>query len=1437
MTSIIPALADPSNAYNDQHVYVLSSLAEVKSIVLITDIDSPDSLILPLFSSSFDVVSGSTKSATGEELAKNVEYDMTRLLVPIIDEASVLAPDVIDVIMAQFLRVDPRVIDQPISGKNKKHGPTVDTKQDTLLLKEYPPAYNMAKAICTACPEKMTSYVSQYFNNVIIDASGTSGANGLSKHSGHRRVNLDDSDDEGENIKELSKAHRLIREIWRACPDVLQNVIPQLEAEFSAESVSLRLLATQTIGDVAAGIGVAGPPPPESMDPAAYPPAKLTNRFELSPQPNVLLTPLSPKPFPQVHSSAYESFLTRKQDKSASVRAAWVTGVGRILLTSAGGVGLSSREEQTLADGLKRMLGDADEKVRIAAVEVIGTFGFSDVVKKLGAYGGISTPGSILAVLTDRAKDRKHPVREQAMKVLGRIWGVAAGEIEENNEQVVSILKEVPSRLLETFYTNNLEIQALLDHITFELLLPLNYPPIKSKSSKSGSSQSKKQKDSGEGDSEIDADAIRARRILTLARGLSERAEKVFFAFPARQTSMKTFMDYYLSACEDYNGGVMDQDEQAIKTKLNRVVDHLSKLLPDPSRVSTDLMRFAKMHDRRSYQLIRFSMAAVSDYRTVTKAIRELSKRIQGNTSAPASLLESLTPLLYRSSSLILNRSHIPTIMDLARSDQSGLGYTAHEMLKETSTQIPEVLEAHVQDMCKDLETHAPDAKRQDDPRLEETLKACSGFAKKLPNKLPTDRKFFIALSNYALYSSSPKAAKHAVSILLATSDKKQMQASELIKKSISDFEYGSEHFLTRLATISQLNLLAPHEADESNDIVPIATNEILLKNRNPKPASGYSWSEDPDVETTAKEWALKILVNRVRGQDRTDDDSEFRSLTEPVYKILNTLISNDGELSKKQDSPPDQKSRLRLLAAKLILKLCYFQPQCERLLTPTHFNSVALVAQDPLLPVRSGFVAQLKKRLASPTSHLSPRWYAVAFILAFEPNANLKDSTLTWLRSRSHHFSQQKKISERGTDQQLVMEPLFARLLSLLAHHPDYPDDSVDESTKVDHLVDFARYILFYLTAVANENNLSLIFHIAQRAKQVQDAISHSDKLSTHLHTLSDLSQATIRLFADIYSQQHKIGGASGNGAASILQTYPGKMRLPSSLFANISSHDEAQRIAEKNFLPEEVDDKLERIVRSFMKPKSHQSSIKKRKLEVESGEKNDTSNNGTGAVKKSSNEKNSLPIRKSSSGTTPSSKKTKRRKMDEDEWEGQDARRNHDGDDAAPSASRRRSGRGSKKVEVSYAEVDSSDDDKQMEQDNSEDDEKNGSESEGEEENSEQDEEEEEESNVGVDDSKKRRKKDSSPQGDDEKEAAPESDHGDEDGDDIMKDTEQSSPAPEPTKRSSRSKKFAPKQTKKQTGRQTSSPVAAKGKRSQNPKPTTPTSTTTRRSTRRAP
>ncbi|KAL9598954.1 MAG: hypothetical protein Q9219_004137 [cf. Caloplaca sp. 3 TL-2023] len=1274
ISQILPALADPSNAYNNQHLYVLSSLAQVKSIVLLADIPSADTLTKNVFSICFDVISGSSKTSPGEESQKTLEYNMTQLLVSLVDEAVNLPPEVVDIIVAQFLRTDPKALSGS-GAKNRKNG-VVDEKQSTLVLKQFPPAYNMAKYICIACPDKMARYFSQYFNDVIVDASRASNQKHPSKGGKRHSDGLEDSDDEHgngpkeEELKDLRKVHGLLRELWRACPAVLQNVIPQLEAELSAENLQLRLLATETLGDIISGIGAAGVPATPALDPAAYPLNALLNPLENMVSLNLLTKPSSPQPFPSTHSQAYSNFLGRRHDKSSLIRAAWTAGIGRILSTSAGGAGLSQQEEDRLVSDLSRMMGDADEKVRIAAVKVVASFSFRDIVFKLGRLGGVTDAGSLLATLADRVRDRKHSVREEAMTTLAQIWGVAVGEISSGNEQITALLGGIPTRILDTYYTNDIEIMVLLDRVFFEQLLPLSYPPVKAKSNRSlhGNSQAGKSSQAvvDRNEDVVDPDKIRTDRILLLAKDLDERAKKVFYAIQSRQMMLSKVMHAYLARCEDYNGGVMDDNEPQIKEHLTRLIKTFATLLPNSQQATSDLWKFAKMHDRRSYQLIRFCMAPDSDYRTVFKALKEFTKRVVdafSSTSASNSLLDTLTPLIYRVSLIVYNKSHVPAIMELSRADDKSLAATAHEVLREISSKTPEVLKAHVQEICRTLQDDAPTAKKPNDVGAVDNLKACASFASKYPKEISRDRKFLQAMSSFALFGSPPEAAKYAVSIVWAATDNKEALVRDLVQKCVRGFDFGGEGFLSRLATLSQLVLLAPNEIGVQNtdDILDISIRQILTQVREPsrKPPDGYGWSSTTDTEALAKCWALKILVNRIRSHPEPET---LPDATIPVYTLLSTLIEQQGELSQAKNTPPSHKSRLRLLAARQYLKLCT-QKSHDALLTPSAFNALATVAQDSEKPVREGFLQRLKKYLNQ--TKLPQRFYTIPFLLAFEPSEALRSDITTWIKSRAAAFANAKSTG-LSSKANIVMESVFARLLSVLSHHPDYANDPED-------LIDFSRYIIFYLQNVATADNLSLIYHIAQRVKQCRDAISsapapddETSEADDRLYHLSDLAQVTIRKYEDMQNWT--------------IQTLPAKVRLPTSIFSEIKSHSEAQRIAEHHYLPEDVEAGVGDLLKVMTKAARSAQHGKKRKSE-----------GGDAEGKDAKKVKATLPLRKAS-GTkekkvAPSkvaAKTPKARKVKETEEQG--------------SGERRRSGR-VREVEKSYAERDSEEDDEELE------------------------------------------------------------------------------------------------------------------------------------------
>lgn len=73
----------------------------------------------------------------------------------------------------------------------------------------------------------------------------------------------------------------------------------------------------------------------------------------------------------------------------------------------------------------------------------------------------------------------------------------------------------------------------------------------------------------------------------------------------------------------------MDGNERPVKEHMARLIDTFAQGLPESSKARESLWKFAKMHDRRSYQLIRFCMAPESDYRTVVKAIVSLALKLR----------------------------------------------------------------------------------------------------------------------------------------------------------------------------------------------------------------------------------------------------------------------------------------------------------------------------------------------------------------------------------------------------------------------------------------------------------------------------------------------------------------------------------------------------------------------------------------------------------------------------------------------------------------------------------------------------------------------------------------------------------------------------------------------------------------------------------------
>lgn len=557
----LKGLQDADNPYYQQYLYLLESLASVKSVVLVSDIPNSEAITLKMFTTFFDLAK--------PDGPKNVEYQMTDILIQLIEECNSLPSEVVDIIVAQFFRANPAAL-QSLAGKRAKpsipdakdkatlatgtKGGKPEDKQMKLVSVLPPPAYNMAKAICNSAVDKMARYICQYFSEVILDASPASRAR---KRHGSMSGDEEGEDAEAtvphepshEDLHELHKAHLLVKELWKACPAVLQNVIPQLEQELLAENADLRILAAETIGEMA-----------------------LIGNFASS-------APVT-----------WKAWVGRANDRSNTVRAKWVEAAIKIIKERTDLMAIQ------LTASVAGKLNDIDDRVRLAACISLGELDYVTITTKLGAelspfntYDSAAASGGstgtakgksanpetdtknwgrkILQNLGERVRDKKFSVRWEGMFCLARMWNMAYPDILSGNEVIAGQLGWIPSKILDTFYINDAEVNVLLDHVLFGVLLPVNFPPIEKTDAKrdatekqaNGRSNGKgKEKDATAAEKEREkeiqeGDKIRVQRLLVLVKGLDPKAKKALFAVPLRQISYAKVMDVFLKSCEDYN--------------------------------------------------------------------------------------------------------------------------------------------------------------------------------------------------------------------------------------------------------------------------------------------------------------------------------------------------------------------------------------------------------------------------------------------------------------------------------------------------------------------------------------------------------------------------------------------------------------------------------------------------------------------------------------------------------------------------------------------------------------------------------------------------------------------------------------------------------------------------------------------------------------------
>ncbi|TFK86665.1 hypothetical protein K466DRAFT_492369 [Polyporus arcularius HHB13444] len=1027
-------LKGADSAYYNEYFHLLESLSTVKSVVLVCDLPNGDELMVDIFRDFFGLVR--------RDLPKKIELFMADILIALIDECQSLPSEVLETIMAQF------------TDKN--------AKMDQ-------PSYRLAVQVCNATADKLQRHVCQYFTDVIVDRARE------------------------EDFDEVKTAHDLIQQLNRACPSLLHNVVPQLEEELRVEQIQLRLMATQTLGEMYAD----------------------KHGMELV----------------QKYPTTWTQWLGRKNDKNATVRLTWAETMKGVVVNLP-----EMRKEVEEALALK--LFDPDERVRAAVCKLYGQLDYETAMHHVTVEQ--------LKTVAGRGLDKKQSVRVEAFKAIGKLYSIAYPEIENNDPGAIKQFAWIPSTILHNG-SINADVKSLAEETIAEYILPLPTPPAASSSK----------------GSEVDEVAWTDRLLLTM-RHLDDVSVNTLYSFSNVKGHRPTIFEKFLAVCIEYNGGVIDENEDAVTEKLNVAVKATAAQLPEPAKAAEDLQTFAKLNEGRLYKLLKTCMDVQTDLKGLIKARTEFLRRLEQSSS---SIVGTMTIFLRRSSLHIVNQSSIPTFVKRVQkgSESSSVAYsqtqpsanqsfsvfasgnsepegraqqTAHAAqvwMTYISKHCPAMYKAHIGEFSKAI------ADERNARLVEVCLHAMAAAAMSDAKLAPSDKRTVERVVRFAMESNT-RHAKFAARLLACLKNAEEVceQVVESITDELEDVE--PEKLVAHIAVLAQLALRAPDAFEQKSDVIMSFLVKQVLKSDPDDDGmeTDTDWLEDAalPLDLRAKILALKVCRNRCLAHVESETALD---IAQPVIRMFSTVLQYEGSLSADDADSPWARSRLRLQATTSLLHLSTVKKYA--LEVSKYFVPMALIMQDPVYQVRMTFLDKLVSFLSRRRIH--PMYNIVPFLCVHDPEHDVKIKASPMAQAYV-------RFALKALPKALRLETFehnFIRLLHLLAHHPDFKVDA-------ESIHDMAGYIQFFLQEVASSDNIALLYHIAQKAKTVRDAESHV--YSENLYVCAELAQHLIKAHAKAKSWN--------------LETWPGKVRLPPDILRPLPSAEATNKILKTVYLSEEA-------------------------------------------------------------------------------------------------------------------------------------------------------------------------------------------------------------------------------------------------------------------------
>ncbi|KAJ7135989.1 cohesin-associated protein Pds5 [Mycena epipterygia] len=797
------------------------------------------------------------------------------------------------------------------------------------------------------------------------------------------------------------------------------------------------------------------------------------------------------------YPSTWNMWLRRKLDKAPAVRLKLVEACLPLL----------GRAEQNdaIQEVLSTKILDPDEKVRLAVCRVYSQLDYETALHHVRT--------DELRALAGRGADKKHSVRVEALRAIGHIYSLAYPEIENKGSAAILQFAWIPNEIFLLTKVSQ-EIRVIIEDVVSDYILPLP--------SASTPSTSK--------NTEVDEVAWTDRLLTVMAFLDDDHGVNTLLTMSTLQRARPTIFEHFVESCILNNGGVIDENEEAITAKLSGVIKYISALYPEPLKASEDLYAFAKLNEQRLYKLLKICINVQTDLKGLVKAQNEFVKRMD---TVSSSISPTMNFLARQASLRILNQSSIPTLIKRLQKLGHLASDNALKLLTFVSKHLPALYKSHVAELVKGV------ADEKQAQLVEVSLQALAAVVRWDEKVAPTDKRTLERIKRLAIEGNF-RQAKFAARFL-AFSKNKATVCTEVVDVICDGLGSSSpEVLVAHVAVLAQFARFAPDAFEHKSDVLTaFLLKELLMVPTHPLDDAmdtEEEWADESEVSHNlrAKILALKVCRNRSLAHASADNALEIAT---PVLKMLATLLEHGGSFIADSGEDPKVMSRMRLQAAVSLLHLSTV-PVYAKAIAP-RFLKLAIVVQDTCFDVRHTFLKKLVT-LSQPPK-VPAHYNVIPFLTVHDPEADVKALAMSYVNGVVRRLPPAKRVQH--------MEMLFIRLLHLLAHHPDF-------ATSQEEMLDIAKYIQFYLRQIANADTISLLYHLAMKGKTVRDA--ESQHHTENLYIICELAQELIKIWA--HSQSLNIA------------TYPGKIKLPPDILRPLPNADTANKILKTVYLPDQM-------------------------------------------------------------------------------------------------------------------------------------------------------------------------------------------------------------------------------------------------------------------------